>query len=916
MSRAVASLECIELDPTGQMARCRLCVHVGQNHATKWIKLQSVPSHLRSQGHLGAARENQERLNIRQALDTAANVSLNNAEAAERQEAAILRNIPPLRAPLQCSPQRNSSVDDLDFMDELERSGADLDAGILPESRVDWTERLDQQMLNLELYDTDTIACTLGYHRTEFDNSEHSSEEADEQRKTQMAAQEDELAEVFADIDLEGDAQNDMFSGISPSDSQWYPYPNKTIYVLDIIDSLPRLRISESLLKMILWAMRECGAQNVPSLRTFRTLQSSLRDRTGIPTRRYQSPLGHIFYMNDIASIVSQTFSNPSSRPHMRFYPEEPADGTISEVWHGEKWLKGMDPRHLTPMYVAEGKHFYVDEVAQDIQGELLVPQMWIMRGGVLCADARRVYLRSEGLYEIDGQGLVSVAASSLSLNYLDLLERSHPVTRLQCHQPLSALLVRKMPNPLRELANGDPLYTVFIDKWNDDVSGNVSKSYNKHFNTHISIRNLPRSLLQQEYHVHFIGTSQHASPAEQNRAVQTMLSETHTKPPQAYDTATGGICRFRIYPNAGTSDNPMQSEECCHVGQGGNLPCRKCKAGGTQSAKAENEIYHSLFEPGVMRTKQDTRANIISQLRTAVHGVAQHVSDLQTATGTKDRYAQVIIERLLRQYKEMKAENPRLSKEDAVRQINAWVDRHLEELINASLAIDGYDPHCDTPIELLHTVLLGIVKYVWHMSHSSWKDAQKAIFSIRLQSSNVQGLSIPPIRAGYIMNYANSLIGRQLKAVLQTATFHVHGLVPQSHFSLWKAIGELSALLWYPAIRDMEQYTGDLRVATANVLDLFASIDPARIVTKIKLHLLTHSPDDTIRFGPLVGMATEIMESFNSVFRSCSILSNHQAPSRDIAKQLSKLEGAKHRLGGGYWVSSEDGRRIWDGTM
>ncbi|KAJ7767678.1 hypothetical protein B0H16DRAFT_1308371, partial [Mycena metata] len=72
--------------------------------------------------------------------------------------------------------------------------------------------------------------------------------------------------------------------------------------------------------------------------------------------------------------------------------------------------------------------------------------------------------------------------------------------------------------------------------------------------------------------------------------------------------------------------------------------------------------------------------------------------------------------------------------------------------------------------------------------------------------------------------------------------------------------------------------------------------------ITKIKYHLLAHVDDDTVGFGPLVRVATEIYECFNAIFRYCSILSNHLAPSRDIAIQLGDQEGLKHRLTGGWW--------------
>jgi len=95
---------------------------------------------------------------------------------------------------------------------------------------------------------------------------------------------------------------------------------------------------------------------------------------------------------------------------------------------------------------------------------------------------------------------------------------------------------------------------------------------------------------------------------------------------------------------------------------------------------------------------------------------------------------------------------------------------------------------------------------------------------------------------------------------------------------------------------------------AAENVLDIAALIDPSKIVLKIKYHLLSHIKEDIIRFGPMVGIASEVFEGFNAIFRYCSVLSNHLAPSCDIAHQLSEQEIVKHILSSGWWFDKKMG--------
>jgi hypothetical protein len=96
------------------------------------------------------------------------------------------------------------------------------------------------------------------------------------------------------------------------------------------------------------------------------------------------------------------------------------------------------------------------------------------------------------------------------------------------------------------------------------------------------------------------------------------------------------------------------------------------------------------------------------------------------------------------------------------------------------------------------------------------------------------------------------------------------------------------------------------------NVLDAFALVDPSKIIDKMKLQVLPHLVDDIRRFGPAIRYSTEIFECYNAIFRLCSVLSNHQAPSRDIANKFASMDRLKHMLSGGYW--KEDGEWVHAG--
>ncbi|KAH9835337.1 uncharacterized protein C8Q71DRAFT_870860, partial [Rhodofomes roseus] len=723
------------------------------------------------------------------------------------------------------------------------------------------------------------------------------------------------------------------------------------MFILDLLDNLPRLRLSDDHMKVFIWALKECGALNVPTFAHLRAQQARLTKEMNIQTTHHVSAQNNHFYANCPSETTRLDFANPLVRPHMSFLPR--VGIPISEFYDGEKCLeldeKALDRGQLMWMDKenAPRRHFYIRELARLRDGRFVIPVRFVQDRDVDCLDGYLVvHYAATGIFVVRDHVLIRVEAKELQDNVIDI-ERE---TEIRINGENSApSWVAKNQHPVRAIAAQRPAYTVRLMSWSDDVSGNKSKQYNAHTNVYMANINLPHDKLKQEYFVRFCSTSQHASSSEQLEilAKDTGPDQWHT----AYDCALHEEVLFRLIPHVFPADNPQQSEHTSHIGGNGNKPCRACRIGGTAEEREQEEQYETFFQPGRLRSAEYTVNEIKSQLWIAGLGVQDTIDLMQSHTGVKDKTAQYWIDILIKKARAMQQEritskttmDPRLkdrrvSRDPQAKQdmkatimneiqheLHEWLvqqpshhydslpldspDRHAlrpGDHYNILLGLPGVEIHLDTPCEILHTFLLGQDKYLWHTTSSPWDKRNDELFATRLRGSSVDGLSLPPIRADYLLKYKNSLVGKHFKALQQVGAFHLYGgLCPDIIRDLWKATGELGAALWFSKIRDMDQYTADLEILIANVLDIWAIIDPNRILTKNKLHVLTHLIANIRRFGPAILYSTEIFECWNAIFRFCSILSNHQAPSRDIAVTLADMERFKHQVSGGWWRNS-----------
>ena len=140
---------------------------------------------------------------------------------------------------------------------------------------------------------------------------------------------------------------------------------------------------------------------------------------------------------------------------------------------------------------------------------------------------------------------------------------------------------------------------------------------------------------------------------------------------------------------------------------------------------------------------------------------------------------------------------------------------------INPLLSTPGINIHKDTLTEILHTILLGIVKYFWgQTTYILEKDQLLRLFQICLASIDQEGLNTLTLHADYIIKYKGVLVGKHFKGLAQVMPYLIYDLIPEKVLQAWSLIGKLVVLLWHMSIEDTEAY-----LMSTSFQCLFASI-------------------------------------------------------------------------------------------
>ncbi|KAI8461625.1 hypothetical protein BY996DRAFT_6429319 [Phakopsora pachyrhizi] len=387
-----------------------------------------------------------------------------------------------------------------------------------------------------------------------------------------------------------------------------------------------------------------------------------------------------------------------------------------------------------------------------------------------------------------------------------------------------------------------------------DDTSGNISKQWNKHISIFMSLAGLPPKLSNQEFNKLFVSTSNIASALELAAPVFEELKKLTTTGFTTFDYSLQVDVLVLPVVLLFMADSPMHAEIKSTMKPNASLmPCRIC------NLKAENKKEKATATYVDRFLGRKTIGYIIVRF---FYHQKKRIQWSITDLGVKDMLNQAFMKVI--------EENQASRLVFNIHKIN---EERKQQLFNPFFELKGFDGHKDMPVEVLHVVLLGILKYLYQDLIGGLSASKKEELIARLQSCDTSNLNIQPIKAKYLVQHYLSLVGKDFMVLIQAAPFVFFPLIEDSKRKIWISLCHLY----------LTKYMADLDYFAQDFLLKLISTN-AQWVNKPKFHMLIHLSQSIARFGPTSLFATEKYESYNGVVQQASIHSNRQSPSHDIA--------------------------------
>ncbi|KAL9536752.1 hypothetical protein MBANPS3_012395 [Mucor bainieri] len=267
-----------------------------------------------------------------------------------------------------------------------------------------------------------------------------------------------------------------------------------------------------------------------------------------------------------------------------------------------------------------------------------------------------------------------------------------------------------------------------------------------------------------------------------------------------------------------------------------------------------------------------------------------------------------------------------------------------------AFLELESVNILLDTPVESLHTLLLGVGKYVMRTVFANFlKDAQLKALNTRMRAYKSKAYTRT---MHWNLSYHKSFLGRDYKILVQIfplvlqeaykkdrafAAYRVEGSVLQTQIkkiiACFVDLGKLTSLVYMEKISsNFDAYCVMVDQASKKVMNSLDELTRTEVavgkgqkktmktvyavmngslVNRLKTHILVHLKEDLVRFATAIHTETEKGEQFNKEIHDALRNTNRQNTNRDVAKIFATKVMIRHLAHGGF---VNDGIEIGEG--
>ncbi|CAO3622172.1 unnamed protein product [Mucor hiemalis] len=627
----------------------------------------------------------------------------------------------------------------------------------------------------------------------------------------------------------------------------------------------------------------------------------------------------HSFFLNKPSEYLKHLMAHPIKAPILTSFPDE-TQGEMTCMQQVEKWKTHRMFQNLM-VSLKNGSDLWVGDLRKMSDGwTVMVDRFYKQKTPTSSASAT-----SDEIFA-DCYLVLNAPTLSVSLNrfkfFLSLFSNSLPVDKRAYRSQYnfidrftfndSGTVVGPVPPTSIDEANrvhkvwlnggfrpawkrikrdGNLMKVVLapLMLFSDDTSGNVSKQYNLFDSFLVIPAAMSYDARSSKNNCFFICTS------------NKKLSSMDMLPPIVDDLLTleNGVEMYSIVEKENVlvvapllliqADNYRHSELSMHKGSTSTSFCRKCTIWNTPNPNP------TLRRNASKKAREEHAAKGTKEL-----GVIRHEHPLRT------------IEDLIRLRDTVDANVK------CVLETNGFVLNGSEEL----LRLDSYDPTLDSPIELLHTLPLGVGKCLLkYLVVTVLTDAQTKLLQTALGSYKQCPAYARNFRA--LLNHNGSFLGRdfkQLTQILPVVLRNTFVVEPNDYIDLiakcFETYGCLSSLVY------MRNFTGDKNEFAARMKGFIDELTsnalaldnhcirlkrkkaPTCLVSlQPKLHMLHHMVRDFGRFGLPVNYETGHGEQFNKLIREEVLRTNRHNPSRYLAVAFGRQFIIHHVVGGGFFL-------------